>query len=188
MSDGYQIRGQNKVHYLTLQVVFWIDIFTRKRYKDMVIESLKYCQQHKSLEIYAYVIMSNHVHIIVRSENENLSQTLCDFKKYTSKAIIESIKNEVESRREWLLMMFEKAAKRHQRNRYYQVWTHENHAVELYSDKFVSQKLHYIHNNPVRAGIVVRPEDYLYSSARNYFELEALMEVKKVPLWWKTYH
>lgn len=62
MPTGFQIKEQHALHYLTLQVVYWVDIFTRKTYRDIVIESLRYCQEEKGLEIYAFVIISNHVH------------------------------------------------------------------------------------------------------------------------------
>jgi len=187
MSTGYQITEQDKLHYLTLQVVYWVDIFTRQRYRDIIIDSLKYSQSNKGLEIFAYVIMSNHIHIIVRSNTDNLSQTIGDIKKFTSKKIINSIKEEPESRREWLLFMFERAAKRHKRNKHYQFWTHENHAIHLYSEKFIKERLMYIHDNPVKAGIVEQPEDYIYSSARNYADLENVLDIDLLSFTWKTY-
>lgn len=88
MSQGYQIKDQSAVHSVTLQVVQWLDIFTRKVYRDIIIESLKYCQREKVLEIYSYVIMSNHIHLLVRSGNANLSGTLRDFKSHISKEIL----------------------------------------------------------------------------------------------------
>ena len=187
MSTGYQIKEQDKLYYLTFQVVYWIDIFTRKRYRDILIESLKYSQENKGLEIFAYVVMSNHVHLIVRSDTENLSQTIGDIKKFTSKKIINSIKEEPESRREWMLFMFERAAKKHKRNKKYQLWTHENHAIHLYSDKFIKERLMYIHDNPVKAGIVENAEDYLYSSARNYASMDAILNIETLTFTWITY-
>jgi REP element-mobilizing transposase RayT len=187
MSTGYQIQAQDKLHYITMQVVYWIDIFTRQRYRDIVLDSLRYCQKEKGLEIFAYVIMSNHVHLIVRSSEDNLSQTVGDLKKFTSKQIIKSIETEPESRREWLLWMFKHAAEKHKRNKNYQFWTHENHAVLLYSEEFIKERLLYIHDNPVRAGIVEHPEDYLYSSARNYASLESVLEIDLLSFKWKTY-
>jgi hypothetical protein len=68
-----------------------------------------------------------------------------------------------------------------------QIWTHENHAEHIFSQKFIEQKVHYIHNNPVRSGIVVNPEDYLYSSARNYAGLESIIDVIEIDFKWKTY-
>ncbi len=187
MPTGYQINEQDKLYFLTLQVVFWIDIFTRQRYRDILIDSFKYSKENKGLELYSFVIMSNHVHIIVRSSTENLSQTIGDIKKFTSKKILQSIKEESESRRNWLLFMFERAAKKHKRNKKYQVWTHENHSIFLYSEKFIKERLMYIHNNPVKSGIVEKPEAYLYSSARNYAGLDTVLDVEILSFIWKTY-
>ena len=63
MTTGYQIKDQEALHYLTLQVVDWIDIFTRKSYRDLVLESISYCRQNKGLQVFGYVIMSNHIHL-----------------------------------------------------------------------------------------------------------------------------
>ena len=121
----------------------------RQVYRDIIIDNLRYCIANKGLIVYAYVIMSNHVHLLVQSDRGQLSNTIRDFK----------------------------------RNSYYQVWTHENHAVHVYSDKFVTQKLDYIHMNPVRAGLVRQPEDYIYSSACNYAgESAVLPEVEMLTL------
>jgi len=180
MPTGYQIDEPNGLYFITLQVVEWIDVFTRVVYKDLLIDNLAYCQQHKGLKLYAYVIMSNHVHVVVQSRNSNLSNTLRDFKSYTSKLILNTIEQGVESRKNWMLRQFELAAYRHQRNRHYQFWTHENHAEHLYSSRFINQKITYIHQNPVRAGYVRQPEEYIYSSASNYAGLPSIMEVERI--------
>ena len=75
---------------------------------------------------------------------------------------------------------------RHKSKQTNQIWTHENHAEQIFSQKFIEQKVDYIHNNPVRAGIVLHPEDYLYSSARNYAELDNLIDVIRIDFRWKT--
>ena len=186
MSTGYQIKEQDKLYFATLQVVEWVDIFTRKKYRDIIVENLSYCQKHKGLEIYGWVIMSNHVHLLARSEKGELSNIFRDFKSYTSKKIIEEIKDLSESRREWILKIFQSATFKHQRNSEYQFWTHENHAELIYSNKFIEQKLEYIHNNPVRAGIVEKPEDYKYSSAIDYAGGKGLLNIEALSLRWKT--
>jgi len=165
MSTGYQIYDQNGVYFLTFTIVDWVDIFSRRRYRDIIIDSLQYCIREKGLLIYSYVIMTNHVHIIAKSADGKLSDTVRDLKKFTARKIIESIKNEPESRREWLLHRFEWVAKQRTTNTEYQVWTHENHAIEIQTNEFFFSKHEYIHMNPVRAGWVERPEDYVYSSA-----------------------
>jgi REP element-mobilizing transposase RayT len=177
MSIGYQIKEQDELHYVTFQIVRWIDIFTRKVYRDIVVESLRFCQTNKGLEIYAFVIMSNHIHLLLRSFPGTLSDTIKEFKSFTAKQILETIQTEPESRRDWMLNLFEFSAKQHKRNSKYQVWTHENHAEIIYSNKFIEQKINYIHENPVRAGIVEKAEDYLYSSARNYADLSSVLEI-----------
>jgi REP element-mobilizing transposase RayT len=107
MSTGFQIRDQAALHYLTIQVVDWIDVFTRQTYRDIVLESLRYCQQHKGVQIFGFVIMSNHIHLIANSTTAELSNTLRDFKKFTAKTIIEHIKEGNESRKDWMLNRFE---------------------------------------------------------------------------------
>jgi REP element-mobilizing transposase RayT len=177
MSTGYQIEDQRAPYFLTFQIVDWIDVFTRKIYKDIIIESFKYSIENKGLQIYAYVIMSNHIHLIANSANGHLSDIDRDFKKYTCRKIITTIDNKSESRREWMLNRFKFNASHLKANKNYQVWTHKNHSVILYSNKFFEEKIKYIHNNPVKAGIVEKPEDYLYSSARNYSSLEAPIDI-----------
>ena len=186
MPTGYQIQDQDRLHYVTLQVVEWVDIFTRQKYRDIIIDALNYCSRNKQLEIYGYVIMSNHVHLLARSGNENLSGTLRDLKSFTSKEMLKAIDEGPESRAKWMLAIFKNAAIRHKRNSDFQVWTHENHAIEIFSSKFVEQKLDYIHNNPVRAGLVDVPEEYIYSSAKNYAGEKGLVDVELIDRVWKT--
>ena len=182
MSTGYKISEQDGLYFTTFQIVQWIDIFTRQVYRDIIMESLRFCQKHKELEIYAYVIMSNHIHILIRSGIDKLSDTIREFKSFTAKKILEAINTEEESRREWMLNLFEFSAKKHKRNEKYQLWTHENHAEIVYGNQFMDSKINYIHDNPVRAGIVEKAEDYLYSSARNYAGLDGLLEVLVTPV------
>ncbi len=85
---------EDQLYYVTLTVVGWIDVFTRKEYVYEIINNLKYCQQNKGLEIYAYVIMSNHIHLIARMNNgSKLGELLRDFKSYTAKQIIKMIED-----------------------------------------------------------------------------------------------
>jgi putative transposase len=90
--DKYRIADKEATYFLTLTVVYWIDLFTRIRYKEIVTDSLAYCSKNKGLEIFARVVMSNHIHLICRSTGEtNLSEIIRDFKKFTSKALIQAI-------------------------------------------------------------------------------------------------
>jgi len=130
------------------------------------------------LEVFAYVIMSNHMHVIFRSKTGELSKTVGSFKRHTSKKIMHEIaSNPEESRKKWLEMMFKYHAKFNKRVNDVQFWTHDNHAVELFDHNIFKTRLEYIHNNPVKAGWVDAPEHYLYSSARNYADEDALIEI-----------
>jgi REP element-mobilizing transposase RayT len=177
MSTGYQIKDQKGIHFLTFQIVDWIDIFTRKIYKDILIDSFKFSIENKGFQLFAYVIMSNHVHIIAQGSEGKLSENIRDIKKFTSVKILETIQQIPESRKDWILERFRYNASLRTVNKNYQVWTHENHAILIYSNLFIKEKIEYIHNNPVKAGIVEKPEDYLYSSARNYASLNALIDI-----------
>ena len=179
MGDAYQIKDQSAVHFLTFQVVGWVDIFSRQNYRDMVVDSFNFCSRQKGLQVHAWVIMSNHVHCILQSKTNKLSDTIRDLKGYTSRQIIELVQSSPESRKEWMLRQFSHHANSHDRNEKYQLWTHENHAEELSPltpDKG-KIKMNYIHQNPVRAGIVLQPEHYLYSSAVDYSGGKGLIEV-----------
>ncbi len=186
MSTGYQIKDQFALYYLTFQVVYWIDIFSRKECRDIVIDSLRYCQQEKGLEIFGYVLMFNHLHLLTRSSTGELSSTIRDFKKFTSKKLIDYVSQSRESRKEWMLRLFAHAAKRQNKLGAYQIWTHDNHAEVIYSNDFITQKLDYIHNNPVRAKLVEHPHEYIYSSAKNYADMEGLLPIIKIFRVWKT--
>jgi len=102
-----------------------------------------------------------------------------DFKSHTSRELKKAIKNNIqESRKEWLLWMMERAGKKNSNNKSFQFWQQDNHPVELWDNYMLEQKLNYLHENPVRAGIVLKPEDYLYSSAKDYAGENGLLEIK----------
>ncbi len=147
-----------------------------------MIEALEYCQKHKGLIVFSYVIMTNHVHLIANtSEGFLLKDTIRDLKKFTAKKILEQIKNEAESRREWMLSLFMLNAVKSKKHSEYKFWREGNHAIELYNEKFVWDKIHYIHNNPVEAGFVKMPYEWVYSSASNYAELNSILEIECLP-------
>ncbi len=110
MSTKYKATTTEDAYFITITVVDWIDVFTRLSQKKVIIAALRYCQQNKGLEIYAYVIMSSHIHLLCKgTDGFILSDIIRDFKKFTSKKIIQTIRDEPESRREWLLDSFTKA-------------------------------------------------------------------------------
>ena len=176
-AEGYKIRNQAGLHFLTFSVMGWIDVFSRQSYRDIIIDSFQYCRKNKGLQVGAFVIMSNHIHTIWKARESNLSDVIRDFKTYTSKAISNSIADEPESRRDWLLHMFRFYANRTATNENFKVWTNQNHLEEIFTAPFLYTKLNYIHMNPVRAGLVSEPESYLYSSAANYAGMKSVMEI-----------
>lgn len=178
--DGYKIRDESKPHFVTLTVVDWVDVFSRSIYKDIVLESFQFSQSNKGLIIYGYVIMSNHIHLIIQAANGNLSSLIRDVKAFLAKKIITTIKTEPESRTDWMLKRFEFAAKSNIRNDKMQFWKYGNHPEEISSEKFFWIKLNYIHMNPVRAKLVGQASHYLYSSASNYVNDNGLIPIKKL--------
>ena len=178
MSEKYKIWDPGKAYFLTLTVVGWIDVFTRKNHKITIIDSLKYCQKEKGLELFGYCLMPSHLHLLARAEGMfTLSDILRDFKKFTSKALIKQILSEPESRRDWMIEYFRDAGKELKGIKEFKFWQDGNHPEEISSNKFFDEKLEYIHNNPVKELIVERPEDYFFSSARNYAGLSNYLEI-----------
>jgi REP element-mobilizing transposase RayT len=172
--NGYRITNQNSLHFITPTVVGWIDVFTRKKYKDIIVDSLNYSIQHKGLLVHSYVIMSNHLHLIVSArEGLALSDLIRDFKSYTASVIIkEIIQNPKESRQVWMSKLMKYYGKYESRNTKFQFWKKDNHPVELFSPKWIKARFDYIHYNPVQAGLVELPEHYVYSSAKYYVKNE----------------
>jgi putative transposase len=169
-----------RIHFLTLTVTDWVDVFTSPNHKMTIIESLRHCQKEKGLEIYAWVLMSNHLHLIAAAANDkqnDLSDILRDFKKFTSKTIVKNINQEPESRREWMLDRFEFAGRNDKKIKNYKFWQEGNEPKPIYNNTFFEQKLIYIHQNPIRAMIVSRQEDYIFSSASNYAGEGGLLDV-----------
>ena len=181
MSSKYKISDHQKPHFITFATVQWVDALSRPIYKDVVIESLAYCQENKGLVLFAYAIMNNHVHLIASAKDgHNLSDILRDLKKYTAKKIIDLIESDdgMESRRGWMLWLFESAGKKNSNNKKYQFWQQDNRPIELSTNEMMDQRLEYIHNNPVVERIVNEAEHYVYSSAVTYAGGKGLLEVE----------
>ena len=118
---------------MSIEVGGWVDVFIINEYKEILIKSLTYCQENKGMEIFAWCIMTSHVHLVFRSFNsEKPEMILGDFKRFTSKEIIKAIKeNPKESRKEILLKQFEVAGNKSSNVKNYQFWRHDNKPIEL---------------------------------------------------------
>ena len=173
ISEGY-------LYFLTLTVVDWVDVFTRPSYKQIIIDSARHCQMKKGLQIYAWCLMSNHLHLVAGVKEGNsltLSDILRDFKKFTNKAIMKEIETGTESRKKWMLNQFEFAGRYNPKIENYKFWQDGNEAKEIHTQEFLQQKIDYIHMNPVIAEIVEEPHYYRHSSAIDYSGGKGLLDV-----------
>lgn len=173
MSSKYKVGEDAIAHFVTFTVVGWIDVFSRETYKEIFIKSLQYCQENKGLQLHAWIIMTNHVHLIISSNSNKLEYLVRDIKKYCSKQIVAAIQeNTTESRKEWMLNLFNYAGKNNNNNTYFQFWKQDYHPIELNSPTKTKERLNYLHENPVRSGLVWEPWHYKYSSAIDYYTNE----------------
>ena len=172
MSRKYKFHNPEGVYFISFAVQGWVDVFTRNEYKNIIIDNLSYCQKNKGLELFAWCLMTNHIHLIARaSEGNTLPNIFRDFKKFTSKQVVKAItENERESRKEWLLQQFKTADG-------IRFWRRDNRPIELWSNAVIDQKLNYLHQNPVVEGLVFRAEDYVYSSATDYAGQHGLLDI-----------
>lgn len=177
MSRKYKILDQNRLYFVSYAVVGWVDLFIRDEYRDIVLDSLKYCCNNKGLEVYAWCIMTSHVHLIIGTNGRPMEDILRDHKRHTSVALLEAIrKHPQESRKEWILNHFATAASVNSNNSAYQLWQQHNKPIELYTRDVIHKYLDYLHNNPVVAGFVDMAEAWRYSSARDYNNNSGLLK------------
>jgi REP element-mobilizing transposase RayT len=156
-------------HFCTITVHEWLPVFIDRRYIDPLIESLTFCRKHKGLQLHAFVVMPNHIHLIV-STTGDLQHVMRDYKRFTSRSIHERLK---EDGRATLLAWLEHAAEPARRRRgEFSFWQSSFHPQAIYTEAVFEQKLSYLHENPVRKALVSHPEDWWFSSASNYAECD----------------
>ena len=178
MSRKYKFHNESAAYFISFATVYWLDVFTRQVYFNVLEKSIEYCRAEKGMEVFAYCFMPSHVHLIFRSSNEDPSGLIRDFKGFTARKLIKTIEeNPQESRKEWLLWMLERAGKKKSNVKQRQFWQQHNKPIELWSEKVIQQKIDYIHNNPVESGFVTDPIDWKYSSARNYQDDQTVLEI-----------
>ena len=188
MSRKHKVHDSMKPYFITMTISSWIELFKDHNIAIIIIESLRYCQKVKGLEIYAYCIMPSHIHMVCRATKESLlSYIIRDFKKFTSKKITKYLNDNADTRNLHILAVFSSQRNKKKSDQNYSVWQEGFQPIELTSNYFIDQKINYIHANPVTAGFVKRPQDYKLSSARNYAEMESLIEVVVSHGRWTTY-
>ena len=178
MSRKYKFHDNDKLYFVSFATVQWIDIFVREEYIQVMIYSFKHCQEKKGLEIYGWCIMPSHIHMIIGSKKNKLEDIVRDMKKHTSIELKAAIKNNIqESRKEWILWMMERAGNINSNNIDWQFWQQHNKPLEIKDQVMFDTTLAYIHQNPVVAGFVINPEDWKYSSARDFCGRKGLVEL-----------
>ncbi len=167
MSRSYKFLDPQGVYFISFATVEWVDVFTRRAYKDIIVDSIRFCQEKKGLLLYAWVIMSHHVHLIAAAaESHTMPEIIRDLKKFTASSIIKAIKeNPHESRKDWMLPIFAKAGAANANNTHDQFWRQDNRPIQLWTSAVIEEKLNYLHENPVAEGYVENAVDYVYSSA-----------------------
>jgi putative transposase len=163
MRSRYRIHNEHAAHFITSTIVEWLPVFTTSACCDILVKSFQYCRARKGLRIYAWVILDNHFHAIVAGPQ--LSDTIADLKKFTAHEILRQLKSES---RDWLLNQLNYFCARHKTASRHQVWQEGAHPQSIPSDEIMLQKLEYLHNNPVKRGLVASPEHWVYSSAHEW--------------------
>lgn len=164
--------------YITFNTVDWVDVFVRPVYKQIIVEELNCFIVSKGLIVYAWCLMSNHIHLLARnSDPGGLARIERDFKRATTNRILKALESEKDLRRDWMLSRFEHCSHSLKRIEQFQVWqTCSNPSFIDFRQMFkLKEKVLHIHENPVRDRIVDNPEDYVYSSARDYLGMKGLV-------------
>lgn len=151
--------------FITTTCLEWKPILQNDNFKDIIISSLRFLSNENRILVYGFVIMSNHFHLIWQIKGEHTREDVQrDFLKFTGQQILKQLRNMSSPLQNELLV--------NAKDRKHQVWERNSLNVPLWSSDVMWQKLDYIHNNPVRAGLCRYPEEYKYSSARFYLKGE----------------
>jgi REP element-mobilizing transposase RayT len=180
MSSKYKIGDQSDLYFVTYATVGWVDVFTRTAYRNIILESLNHCSQHKGLNVHAWCLMTNHVHLIIGTSDKPIETIMRDHKRHTSETIHKALKEERESRREWMMSLFTQAGTDNKHNRGFQLWQQDYHPICLKTGDLIRQRLDYTHNNPVKAGFVEEPHHWSYSSAVAYGGGHSMLSCLKI--------
>ena len=155
------------LYFITTKAVDHAKIFKRDVMKRLLIDTLDCFRLRKSLILHVFVIMPNHIHLIVRCPPDNpVADLIRDYKKQTADRIIRHY--QAEDNHKVLDILSSKAEKSDKQN--YKVWEDGYNAKDIVSPKFLRQKTEYIHNNPCQPhwNLATDPTKYMWSSARFY--------------------
>jgi REP element-mobilizing transposase RayT len=163
----YRIFENEVPHFLTCTIVGWLPVFTRPETVKIVFDSWRFLRQHGRLDVFGYVILENHLHLIASSPN--LAKEIGDFKSFTARQIIDLL---TATKEKPLLEQLHWHKQRHKLDREFQLWQEGSHPQQIQNERMMRQKLEYMHLNPVKRGYVEDPVHWRYSSARDYAGLE----------------
>ena len=153
----------NYPSFFTATILEWKHLLKPEQYKELIANSLDFLVKEKRVEVFGFVLMSNHIHIIWRINNHHQTKDVQQsFLKYTAQMMIKDLRNKHPK----VLEHFFVGAV----DRKYQIWERNPLSIEIHSGEVMLQKLDYIHNNPVKAGVCLLPEEYHYSSASLYLK------------------
>lgn len=154
----------NHLYFVTASISGWKHLLAEPKYSEIVLNSLVWLQNEKRILLFAFVLMPSHLHLILKPETGIIGDLVQDFGSYTAHAILRELRKE---KRDDLLQLFHR--QRRDARHKHSIWQ-DIQAKNIYSHKFLSQKLDYIHNNPVSKDwkLVHDRAGYKYSSACYY--------------------
>jgi len=167
---------EERFYFVTTTVVKFTPIFTNYNFCDILISNIKHYKEKYKFTVLCFVIMPSHFHwiLIVNPKFGTISDIMRDIKKFTAWQIFDTFK---ENESDTLLKIFEESANG-LKDQARKLWIPRFDDEVIRNQQMFWAKLNYIHNNPVKAGLVSRAEDYKYSSARNYINGDhSLLEV-----------
>jgi len=170
----YKIYEPTHPHFVTCTILHWLPIFTRQESVDIILNSLKFLQKQDNLKLHAYVILENHLHMVLRSDD--LQKSMESFKKFTAREILKLLQRENAKTILDQLAFYKKA---HRKEKTYQVWEEGYQPKLIQSEAMLKVKIYYIHYNPVKRGYVDRAVHWRYSSARDYEGGYGLIEIDR---------
>ena len=160
--EKYRIVKDAGLYYITFTIVEWLPVFIDETACKIVTDSFNFCIKNKQLVVNAYVVMPTHLHAIVfdvEFNSDRLKHTLDDFRKFTGRQLLDHSSQH-------LPRSFSDEFHKHAgKDRLRRFWQPTQHPIGIYSEDFWKQKMHYLHHNPCRKGLVLRPEDWRFSSA-----------------------
>lgn len=177
MRSRYRVSIENGIYFVTSTLVWWIPIFTSRTYFDILIEAFRFSQKEKGLQIYAFVILDNHLHAAL--SHPKLSQVLQSIKSYSAKIILNQLQKDD---KRWAINIFAYQKKHHKTASTHQVWQEGFHPQLIKDEEMLIEKIDYIHYNPVKRGLVAKPEHWIYSSASHYAGKNCVLKIDELPI------